>query len=92
MRQKEKEATPLKKFLPTDVNLMLHTLRAHLQALLWKSADKDGPPPITNDITRFGWEVSENGVMPVIADQPMGPPQIIDIISCTALLKGQLAP
>lgn len=86
--KKRKKSPPLKKLPPTDLNLMLHTLRAHLQALLQKAADKDGPPTITNDITKFGWEVNENGVMPVIADQPIGPPRIIDIISCNCSAEG----
>ena len=34
-----KKPPPLKKRPPTDANLQLHVLRAHLQMLLWKAAD-----------------------------------------------------
>ena len=61
---------------------MLHALRAHLQVLLWKAADKLDPPQITQDITKFGWDITD-GVMPVIATQPVGPQLLLDVVSCT---------
>ena len=33
-----RKTPPLKKLPPTDVNMQLHVLRAHLQMLLWKAA------------------------------------------------------
>ena len=39
-----KKPPPLKKLPPTDANLQLHVLRAHLQMLLWKAADQRDPP------------------------------------------------
>ena len=68
---------------------MLHTLRAHLQVLLWKAADKDQPQAITQDITKFGWEVTENGIMPAIVHQPSAPPRLLDIISCSCAAEGR---
>ncbi len=88
--KKKKKPPSLKKLPPTDLNLMLHTLRAHLQVLLWKAADKSDPPAITQDITKFGWQVTDNGVMPVIADQPVAPPQLLDIISCMCSAEGRM--
>ena len=42
---KKKGKPPLVKSLPpTDKNLLLHMLRAHCQALLWKAADKQNAP------------------------------------------------
>ena len=32
---------------PTDKNLYLHVRRAHLQMLIWKAADKQGPPNVS---------------------------------------------
>ena len=66
--KQRKKPPALKKLPPTGLNLMLHALRAHLQVLLWKAADKLDPPQITQDITKFGWDITD-GVMPVIATQ-----------------------
>ena len=41
---------PLKKLPPTDANLQLHVLRAHLQMLLWKAADQRDPPEEARNI------------------------------------------
>jgi len=38
---------------PTEANLYLHVSRAHLQTMLWKAADQQGPPKV--EITQFGW-------------------------------------
>ena len=54
-----KKNPALKNLPPTDQNLLLHTLRAHLQMLLWKAADKDKPPAAASDITNFGWEITQ---------------------------------
>ena len=49
-----KKPQSLKKLQPTDANLQLHVLRAHLQLLLWKAADQRDPPEETRDIANFG--------------------------------------
>ena len=49
-----KKHPPLKKLPPTDANLQLHVLRAHLQVLLWKAADQSDPPEGARGITDFG--------------------------------------
>ena len=76
----------LKKLPPTDLNLMLHALRAHLQVLLWKAADKPAAPEISQDIRQFGWDIipKETGssVMPALARQPVVLPALSDIVSC----------
>ena len=79
--KKKKTKPNLKMLPPTDLNLLQHTLRAHLQVLLWKAADKHEPPEITQDITTFGWS-TKCGIMPVIAQQPIAPPKLLDVISC----------
>ena len=40
MYMSRKRPPPLKKLPPTDNNLQLYVLRAHLQIMLWKAADK----------------------------------------------------
>ena len=44
MYMSQKKPPPLKKLPPTDNNLQLHVLRAHLQMMLWKAADQRHPP------------------------------------------------
>ena len=39
MYMSRKKRPPLKKLPPTDSNLQLHMLRAHLQLMLWKAAE-----------------------------------------------------
>lgn len=51
---------------PTEQNLFLHILRAYLQTILGKSADKQGPPEL--DITKFGWEIKDDIPVPAIAN------------------------
>ena len=57
MYMSRKKPPPLKKLPPTDSNLQLHVLRAHLQMMLWKAADQMHPPVYARDIRRFGWDV-----------------------------------
>ena len=42
---------------PTDTNLYLHVRRAHLQMLLWKAADQQGPPDVS--IAEYGWKIDD---------------------------------
>ena len=42
--RKKGKPTRIMALPPTEVNLLLHVRRAHLQMMLWKAADKQGPP------------------------------------------------
>ena len=86
--KKRKNKANLKTLPPTDPNLRKHTLRGHLQVILWKSADKFEPPKITQDISEYGWS-TKDGVMPVIAQQPIAPPKLLDVISCGCRSEGK---
>ena len=81
---RQRKKTPeLKKLPPTDANMMLHIMRAHLQVMLWKAADQREPPAETRDITKFGWEVTKGGaVMPVVSSEAVAPVNLLDVISC----------
>jgi hypothetical protein len=48
---------------PTDANLAFHIRRAHLQVILWKSADQQGPNHL--DITNYGWKIVDELPAPV---------------------------
>lgn len=81
---RSKKPPKLKKLPPTDANLMLHILRAHLQVMLWKSAGQSEPPAEAKDICKFGWEVVNGGVvMPALAIQAVAPKQLLDVTSCS---------
>ena len=57
MYMSRKNPPPLKKLPPTDSNLQLHLLRAHLRMMLRKAADQRHPPVGARDIRRSGWEL-----------------------------------
>ena len=61
-----KQAKPLRIMLlpPTDTNLYLHVRRAHLQMLLWKAADQQGPPDVS--IADYGWKIDDGITCPSI--------------------------
>ncbi len=65
---------------PTDTNLYHHVRRAHLQMLLWKAADQQGPPDVS--ISDYGWEVKDGRTCPYIDSGPPGPPLLMNVISC----------
>ena len=79
-----KRPPPLKKLPPTDNNLQLYVMRANLQIMLWKAADKRHPPVDARDIRRFGWDVKEGGVVaPSVSNAPVTPHGLIDVMSCS---------
>ena len=80
MYMSRKKPPPLKKLPPTDNNLQLHVLRAHLQMMLWKAADQRHPLVDARDIRRFGWDVKESGVVtPSVSNAPAAPQGLLDL-------------
>ena len=70
---------------PTDTNLYLHVRRAHLQMLLWKAADQQGPPDVS--IADYGWKIDDGITCPSIDSGPPGPPLLMNVISCRCRAK-----
>ena len=57
----KKVKTPSTKSLPpTNESAVNHIKRAHLQTLIWCSADIDEPPNL--DGTKYGWQINENNI------------------------------
>ena len=80
---RSKKPPQLKELPPIDENLQLHIKRAHLQVMLWKAADKTLPPPQTNDITQFGWQIdADRRVMPILSSKSVAHNLLLDVISC----------
>ena len=75
---------------PTSANLLQHVLRAHLQIMLWKAADQQGPPEQSTDITQFGWEFKDDIPIPVIAHGDPAPSDLIDVIKCQCRAQGKM--
>ena len=72
---------------PTETNLYLYVRRAHLQTMLWKAADQQGPPNV--DITTFGWELTEGIPSPCIVTGLHAPQCLIDVINCACKAQGK---
>ena len=81
---------PLLKILPpTDANLQLHVLRAHLQVLLWKAADQRDPPEETRDIANFDWSIDGSIITPTVSTAPVAPQAPLDLVSCSCTAEGK---
>ncbi|KAK2158680.1 hypothetical protein NP493_1763g00044 [Ridgeia piscesae] len=78
-----KKPPPLKKLPPTDANLLLHVLRAHLQMLLWKAADQRDPRVEARDIANFGWNIEGSAITPAVSTAPVAPQALLDAVSCS---------
>ena len=75
---------------PTQQNLFLHILRAHLQTILAKAANQVAPPKL--HITKYGWEIKDNIPVPSISDRPPGPKDLMDMVKCIERLQWTNAP
>ncbi len=72
---------PIKAFPPTDAALDCHILRAHLQCMLWKAADQQGPPTV--DVTKYGWSIGGDGILqPVTGITVTCAPELMKVIAC----------
>ena len=78
-----KKPPPLKKRPPTDANLQLHVLRAHLQMLLWKAADQHDPPEEAQNIANFGWSIEGSAITTAVSTAPVAPQALLDAVSCS---------
>ena len=78
-----KKPPPLKKLPPTDANLQLHVLRAHLQMLLWQAAGQRDSPEEARNIANFGWNIEGSAIIPAVSTAPVAPQALLDIVSCS---------
>ena len=78
-----KKPPPLKKLPPTDANLQLHVLRAHLQMLLWKAAAQRDPPEEARNIANFGWNIEGSAITTAVSTAPVAPQALLDAVNCS---------
>ena len=84
-----KKPPQLKKLPPTDANLELHVLRAHLQMLLWKAADQRDSPVEAGDIANFAWNIEGSTITPAVSTAPVAPQALLDVVSCGCTADGK---
>ena len=84
-----KRGKPLKlmSLPPTAPNLLLHILRAHHAVMLGKAANQHSPPIL--DFTKFGWDINDGIPIPATANQPAGPPELLQVIACNCTAAGK---
>ncbi|MEE8115221.1 MAG: hypothetical protein V3T23_12820, partial [Nitrososphaerales archaeon] len=84
-----KSGKPLKLMAlpPTEINLFLHILRAHLQTVLAKSADQQAPPEL--DITKYGWDIRDGIPVPATSATPPAPLDLMDVVRCGCKAEGK---
>ena len=86
---KNKKIIKIQNLPPTSTSLMLHALRAHVQVMLWKSADI--PRPESEDITKFCWIYTDVIPMPAMSQDAIASPQaLLDIVKCSCKADGKL--
>ena len=84
-----KKPPKLNKLPPTDANLELHVLRAHLQMLRWKAADQRDPPLEAGNIANFGWNIEGSTITPAVSTAPVAPQALLDVVSCSCTADGK---
>lgn len=74
---KKHKPQSIKVLPPCESSLVFHVFRAHLQVVLWKSADRQSPPTV--EITNFGFEVSDD-IIPFLHIElgSLGPLELLD--------------
>ena len=71
---------------PTDDALKMHVLRAHLQASIWKSADKVEPPVL--NVNEYGWQVHGDDTIPpspLFGVVEMAPQELLKGVACNCI-------
>ena len=72
----------IKSLPPTDQSAVNHIKRAHLQIILWCSADSVAPLDV--DINNFGWQIAENKtVKSQYGSCKVSPPSLLEVICCS---------
>ena len=76
-----KNTPEIKTLPPTDEALAQHSLRCHIQVMIWKAALNERPPDM--DITDFGWYMKEGIPHPVTGVAEVAPPELLKTVACS---------
>ena len=78
-----KKPPTLKKLPPTDANVLLLVIRAHLHMLLRKAADQRDSPVEARNIANFGGNIEGSAITPAVSTAPVAPQALLDVVSCS---------
>ena len=87
--RRRKKPPELNKLPPTDANLELHMIRAHLQMLLWKVADQCDPPLEAGNIANFDWNIEGSTTTTAVSTAPVAPQALLAVVSCSCTADGK---
>ena len=79
----KKDIPKMKSLPPTYGPLYQHIPRAHLQVILWKSAEQNSPPDI--DIYAYGWVNTAGKLVPRVGATEMAPADLPKVVACGCL-------
>ena len=65
------------KLPPTDGAAKYHSLRVHLQVVIWKTLNTSILSP-----QRWGWKIEDNVFIPITTDLPIAPDSILKFVRC----------
>ena len=65
------------KLPPTEGAVKYHSLRAHLQIVIWKTLSTTAL-----DALKWGWEVKDGKFVPIATDTPVAPDSLLKFIRC----------
>ena len=57
-----------------------HAKRARLQVMTWRAADQTEPPRM--DLSKFGWKMVDNILVPEYGSSSVAPPRILKLVAC----------
>lgn len=75
VKRVDKAAVELESLPPSDDAANFHILRVYLQVQLWMGDNNINPE-------NWGWEGSENGLIPIQTRCPIAPPELLQVVSC----------
>ena len=75
VKRVDKAAVELESLAPSDDAANFHILRVYLQVQLWMGNTDINPE-------NWGWEKTENGLIPIQTRRPIAPPELLQVVSC----------
>jgi hypothetical protein len=62
---------------PTERAAVFHILRVHQQVVVWKHLNHEALDPL-----KWGWQLHENKLTPVMTDLPVAPDEVLNVVRC----------
>ena len=65
------------KLPPTEGAAKFHSMRVHLQVMVWETLDIS-----VDDPTKWGWRKEDHALVPIPTDKPIAPDHLLKFIRC----------